>query len=74
MVQSVRRVRVLYGLYHGLSYGTTRAMVADLVPEKLRGTAYVTYSRGGHPRLSRVRDPDLLGTPRDFDSGARFTP
>ncbi|MCB2180247.1 MFS transporter [bacterium] len=32
-----------YGLYYGLAYGTTNAMVADLVPEELRGTAYGTY-------------------------------
>ncbi len=35
---------VLYGLYYGLAYGTTKAMVADLVPEELRGTAYGTYN------------------------------
>jgi MFS family permease len=34
----------LYGLYYGLAYGTARAMIADLVPEALRGTAYGTYS------------------------------
>ena len=34
----------LYGLYYGLSYGTTKAMVADLVPAALRGTAYGTYN------------------------------
>lgn len=34
----------LYGLYYGLAYGTTRAMVADLVPAGLRGTAYGTYN------------------------------
>ncbi|MBM4429708.1 MAG: MFS transporter [Chloroflexi bacterium] len=33
-----------YGLYYGLSYGTAKAMVADLVPEELRGTAYGTYN------------------------------
>lgn len=32
-----------YGLYYGLAYGTTNAMVADLVPENFRGTAYGTY-------------------------------
>lgn len=35
---------VLYGLYYGLTYGTTKAMVADLVPAELRGTAYGTYN------------------------------
>lgn len=34
----------LYGLYYGLAYGTAKAMVADLVPETLRGTAYGTYN------------------------------
>jgi MFS family permease len=34
----------IYGVYYGLTYGTTKAMVADVVPEKLRGTAYGTYN------------------------------
>jgi MFS family permease len=34
----------LYGVYYGLSYGTTKAMVADIVPAALRGTAYGTYN------------------------------
>ena len=34
----------LYGLYYGLTYGTAKAMVADLVPAELRGTAYGTYN------------------------------
>jgi MFS family permease len=34
----------VYGLYYGLAFGTTKAMVADLVPEALRGTAYGTYN------------------------------
>jgi MFS family permease len=34
----------LYGVYYGLAYGTTKAMVADIVPEELRGTAYGTYN------------------------------
>lgn len=34
----------IYGLYYGLAYGTTKAMVADIVPEALRGTAYGTYN------------------------------
>jgi MFS family permease len=33
-----------YGAYYGLSMGTARAMVADLVPERLRGTAYGSYN------------------------------
>jgi len=35
---------ILYGLYYGLAFGTTKAMVADLVPQQLRGTAYGTYN------------------------------
>jgi len=34
----------LYGVYYGLAYGTTKAMVADVVPEHLRGMAYGTYN------------------------------
>jgi MFS family permease len=34
----------LYGLYYATAYGTTRALVADIVPPELRGTAYGTYS------------------------------
>jgi len=34
----------IYGVYYGLAYGTARAMVADLVPAELRGTAYGTYN------------------------------
>jgi len=34
----------LYGVYYGMAYGTTRAMVADIVPPHLRGTAYGTYN------------------------------
>jgi MFS family permease len=34
----------LYGAYYGLAYGTTKAMVADIVPAPLRGTAYGTYN------------------------------
>jgi len=34
----------LYGLYYGLAYGTAKALVADLVPETLRGTAYGSYN------------------------------
>ena len=35
---------VIYGLYYGMAYGTAKAMVADLVPAELRGTAYGTYN------------------------------
>jgi MFS family permease len=35
---------ILYGLYYGLSYGTAKAMIADIVPEEVRGTAYGTYN------------------------------
>jgi MFS family permease len=34
----------VYGAYYGLAYGTTKAMVADVVPAELRGTAYGTYN------------------------------
>ena len=34
---------VVYGLYYGMAYGTANALVADLVPENVRGTAYGTY-------------------------------
>ncbi len=33
-----------YGLYYGLAYGTARALIADTVPPKLRGTAYGAYN------------------------------
>ncbi len=35
---------ILYGVYYGLAYGTAKAMVADIVPAELRGTAYGTYN------------------------------
>lgn len=35
---------VAYGVYYGMAYGSANAMVADLVPENLRGTAYGTYN------------------------------
>jgi MFS family permease len=35
---------VLYGVYYGLAYGTSKALIADLVPPELRGTAYGTYN------------------------------
>ena len=34
----------LYGVYYGMAYGTSKALVADLVPPELRGTAYGTYN------------------------------
>jgi MFS family permease len=34
----------LYGLYYGLAYGAALALVADLVPPEVRGTAYGTYN------------------------------
>lgn len=34
---------VAYGLYYGMAYGSANAMVADLVPENQRGTAYGAY-------------------------------
>ncbi|MBL7074581.1 MFS transporter [candidate division KSB1 bacterium] len=33
----------LYGIYFGLTEGTEKALVADLVPVELRGTAYGVY-------------------------------
>ena len=47
MAQSSWQVWMLYasyGLYYGMAYGTSKAMVADLVPAELRGTAYGTYN------------------------------
>lgn len=35
---------VVYGFYYGMAYGTANAMIADLVPENMRGTAYGTYN------------------------------
>jgi MFS family permease len=35
---------VLYGAYYGLSYGTAKALVADLVRPESRGLAYGTYN------------------------------
>ncbi|MGC8781959.1 MAG: MFS transporter [Anaerolineae bacterium] len=34
----------LYGIYYGMTYGTASALIADLVPADLRGTAYGTYN------------------------------
>jgi MFS family permease len=33
-----------YGVYMGLTYGTAKAFVADLVPQELRGTAYGIFN------------------------------
>ncbi len=33
----------VYGAYYGLSFGTARALVADLVPAERRGTAFGTF-------------------------------
>ncbi|MFH2107111.1 MAG: MFS transporter [Chrysiogenia bacterium] len=35
---------VIYGAYYGLSYGTAKALVADLVPPESRGLAFGTYN------------------------------
>lgn len=35
---------ILYGVYYGLAFGTSKALVADIVPENLRGTAYGSYN------------------------------
>jgi MFS family permease len=35
---------VAYGLYYGLAFGSANALIADLAPEYLRGTAYGTYN------------------------------
>ncbi len=47
LAQSSWQVWILYGaygLYYGLAYGSANALVADLVPENMRGTAYGTYN------------------------------
>ncbi|MFQ5537629.1 MAG: MFS transporter [Gemmatimonadota bacterium] len=35
---------LVYGAYHGLAAGSAKALVADLVPAHLRGTAYGMYA------------------------------
>jgi MFS family permease len=40
----VAALYVLYGAYYGLTYGTAKALVADLVPAEARGMAYGTYN------------------------------
>lgn len=37
-------VYAAYGVYYGTGYGTARALIADLVPAELRGTAYGAYA------------------------------
>jgi MFS family permease len=44
-----------YGAHYGLSYGTAKALVADLVPAERRGAAYGAYSAAGSGRLGRLR-------------------
>jgi MFS family permease len=47
LAQSGLQVWVLYtiyGIYYGMAFGTANAMIADLVPDNLRGTAYGTYN------------------------------
>ena len=34
----------IYGVYYGLTFGTAKALVADLAPLELRGTAFGTYN------------------------------
>lgn len=34
----------VYGLYYGMAYGTAKALVADIVPANMRGTAFGTYA------------------------------
>lgn len=35
---------VAYGFYYGMAYGVINALLADLVPAELRGTAYGSYN------------------------------
>ena len=47
VAQSGRQVVALYvcyGVYYGLTTGTSKALLADLVPASLRGTAFGTYN------------------------------
>ena len=34
----------VYGVYYGLAFGASNALIADLTPTELRGTAYGTYN------------------------------
>ncbi len=47
---------VAYGLYYGMTFGSANALVADLVPEQLRGTAYGTY----HAAIGLLAFPSSL--------------
>lgn len=47
VAQSGRQIVALYvcyGVYYGLTTGTSKALLADLVPASLRGTAFGTYN------------------------------
>jgi MFS family permease len=47
LVQTAGQVWVLYalyGLYYGMAFGTASALIADIVPADVRGTAYGTYN------------------------------
>jgi MFS family permease len=47
LAQNVTQIWLLYvayGLYYGMAYGTAKAMLSDLVPMELRGTAFGTYN------------------------------
>jgi MFS family permease len=35
---------IIYGIFYGLTEGVERALVADLIPKELRGTAYGLYN------------------------------
>jgi MFS family permease len=35
---------VVYGLYYGLAFGTSKAIIADMVAPEVRGMAYGTYN------------------------------
>ncbi len=37
---------LMYGIYYGFTEGSARAYIADLVPTRLRGTAYGLYNMG----------------------------
>ena len=40
----VTTLYLVYGVYYGLVAGATKALVADLVPEEMRGMAYGGYA------------------------------
>ncbi len=60
---------VAYGLYYGMAYGTANAMVADLVPENLRGTAYGTY----HGVIGLLAFPAYSPSPVFFNCKPSFS-